>query len=120
MDAVDGLARKLIEAFERLRDSLVLEQLAVPEDLADPAGSVDLWVASAGSYDDPEEGIVVRGRVTMPTAVALENDAEELSLLFREELLGSERFGRAGGVARVVGRVADGRGVPSPEEAEKN
>jgi hypothetical protein len=43
----------------------------VPEDLADPEGSVDLWVASARAYYREEE-IVVRGSVSVLTAVALE------------------------------------------------
>lgn len=100
MDPVDELARKLIEAFERFRDSVILEQLCMPEDLTDPACSVDLWVASARAYDLKEE-IVVRGKVSVPTWVALQSDAEELGELFREELLGSDRFGHAARVASV-------------------
>ena len=36
MDPTDHLARKLISSFEHLQEYLLLEQLAVPEDLADP------------------------------------------------------------------------------------
>ena len=33
MDPTDRLVRKLIEAFEELGEEVILEQLAVPEDL---------------------------------------------------------------------------------------
>jgi len=112
-----------MEAFESLRDSFVLEQLSVPEDLSDPAGTVNLWLISTRSYD-PDEEISVRGKVSIPTHIALQSDAEELSWLFREELLGPECFSHAFTVASVfasvVGRAVNERGVPSPEEAQKN
>nr|MBA3792057.1 hypothetical protein [Rubrobacter sp.] len=46
MDPTDHLARKLISSFAYLEEHLLLEQLAVPEDLSDPDESVELWVAS--------------------------------------------------------------------------
>lgn len=119
MDTVDELARKLISAFEELEEEIVPEQLAVPEDLADNEGSVDLWVATAETCDLGEE-LVVRARVSVPTAVALQWDADELGRLFREELLNSEQFRQATRVAGVACRAAEERGVPSPEEAEQN
>ena len=39
MDPTDKLARKLIEAFEPLGQEVILEQLAVPEDLS----SQEVW-----------------------------------------------------------------------------
>lgn len=119
MDSIDELARKLISAFEMLGEELVLEQLAVPEDLADPEASVDLWVATAEAYGLEEE-LVVRARVSVPTVVALQWEADELSQLFREELLHSEQFRHATRVAGVASRAAEEGGVPSPEEAEQN
>lgn len=119
MDSVDELARKLISAFEMLEEEIVLQQLAVPEDLADPEGTVDLWVATAETYSFEEE-LVVRAKVSVPTAVALEWDTGELGRLFREELLHSEQFRRATRVVAVVSRTAEERGVPSSEEAERN
>lgn len=50
MDPTDRLARKLISSFEHLTEHLLLEQLAVPEDLQDPEESVELWVASNTAY----------------------------------------------------------------------
>jgi hypothetical protein len=47
---------------------------------------VELWVASAKVFGRHEE-IVVRGKVSVPTVVVLERDAEELGELFRKELL---------------------------------
>ena len=119
MDAIDGLVRKLISSFEHLEEQLLLEQLAVPEDLSDPEGSVDLWVVSARIYGAQEE-IVVRGHLSLPTYVALERDAEGLARLLREELLGSERYWYATTVAGVAGRAADEGGVPSAQEAQLN
>lgn len=119
MDSTDELARKLISAFEMFGEELVLEQLAVPEDLDDPEATVDLWVATAEAYDLGEE-LVVRARVSVPTVVALGWDADELGQLFREELLHSEEFRRATRVAGVASRAAELRGFPSPEEAERN
>jgi hypothetical protein len=119
MDTVDSLTRKLISCFEHLEDYLLLEQLAVPEDLWDPEGSVELWVASTGTYSAEEE-IVVRGHLSLPTSVAVERDAEELAQLFKEELLGSGHFRHASTVAGVAGKAADERGVPSAKEAQLN
>lgn len=119
MDPVDGLARKLISSFEHLQEDLLLEQLAVPEDLSDPEGSVELWVASTRAYSVQEE-LVVRGRLSLPTSVVIERNARELAQLFKEELLASERFWHAITVAGVAGKTADEGGVPSAEEAQLN
>lgn len=119
MDSTDELARKLISVFEEFEEELVLEQLAVPEDLADPEGTVDLWVATADTYSF-EEQLVVRATVSVPTEVALGWEADELSQLFREELLQLEEFKRASRVAGVASLAAEEHGVPSPEEAEQN
>lgn len=123
MDSIDELARKLISEFEELEEEVVLEQLAVPEDLADHEGTVDLWVAIASAnaevYGLGEE-LVARARVSVPTAVALQWDADELGQLFREELLHSEQLRWASRVAGVASRIAEERGVPSPKEAERN
>lgn len=119
MDPIDGLARKLISSFEDLEEHLLLEQLAVPEDLSDPEGSVELWVASAGTYSAEEE-IVVRGHLNLPTSVAIERNVRELAQLFKEELLGSEHFRYATTIAGVAGTAADEGGVPSAEEAQLN
>lgn len=113
MDDVEKLARKLIDVFDRLED-LLLEELAVPEDLNDPEGSVDLWVASG------EEEISVRGRIILPTWIALTLSPQELAELFGEELLGSEEFKEAALVAYIVERTAEKRRVPSPEDAALN
>lgn len=113
------MARKLMEAFEPLRDSFVLEELVLPEDLSDPAGTVELWLADARSHHREEE-IVVRGKVGMPASLALDSDADGLYRPFGEELLGSELFFHAATVAGVLSQAADERGVPSPEEARKN
>jgi hypothetical protein len=122
-DDTDELARKLIEAFEPLGEEVILEQLAVPEDLTDPEGTVDLWVATAvataETYDFEEE-VVVRAKVSFPTTVALEWEAAELGLLFREELLNSQQFRYATRVAGVASRAAEERGLPSSEQAERN
>ena len=119
MDPVDGLARKLIDSFEHLEEHLLLEQLAVPEDLSDPEGSIELWVASTETYS-AEEKIVVRGYLSLLTHVAIERDAEELARFFKEELLASERFRYATTVAGVVGKAADEGIVPSAEEVQLN
>ena len=133
MDPTDKLAHKLIEAFEPLGEEVILEQLAVPEDLSDPQGSVDLWVeiamkgaeAGAGasarvSRDHEEDQFVVRARVSVPTAVVLECEVGDLVRLFREELLHSEPLRRASTSAGVASRAAERDGIPSPEEAERN
>ena len=119
MDTVDGLARKLISSFEHPEEHLLLEQLGMPEDLYDPEGSVELWVASTHAYG-AQEDIVVRGHIGMPTSVVLERNARELAQLFKDELLGSEHFRHATNVAGVAGTVADKGGVPSAEEAQLN
>ena len=119
MDTVDGLARKLISSFEHLEEHLLLEQLAVPEDLYDPEGSVELWVASSRAYGTQEE-IVVRGHLSLPTSVVTERNARELARLFKDELLGSEHFRHATNVAGVAGAIADKGSVPSTEEAQLN
>ena len=127
MDPTDKLAHKLIEAFEPLGEEVILEQLAVPEDLSDPQGSVDLWVeiAMAGAEASAkaaheEDRLVVRARVSLPTAVVLECEVEDLVTLFREELLHSELLRRAGTSAGVASRAAQRDGIPSSEEAELN
>jgi len=119
MDTLDSLTRKLISSFEHLGDYLLLEQLAVPEDLWDLEGSVELWVASTHAYGTQED-IVVRGHISVPTSVVLERNARELAQLFKDELLGSEHFRHATTVAGVAGTVADKGGVPSAEEAQLN
>lgn len=119
MDPIDSLVRKLISSFENLQEHLLLEQLAVPEDLSDPEGSVELWVARTGTYSTGEQ-IVVRGHLSLPTSVALERNAEELTQLFKEELLASQRFRHATTVAGVVGKAADEGRVPSAEDAQLN
>ena len=128
MDPTDRLVRKLIEAFEPLGEEIILEQLAVPEDLADPQGSVDLWVeitmsgaeASAEASREQEDQIVMRAKVSVPTAVVLECEMDDLVRLFREELLHSEPLRRASTSAGVASRAAERDGIPSPEEAERN
>lgn len=119
MDPIDRLARKLISSFEHLEEHLLLEQLAVPEDLQDPEGSVELWIASNKTYS-AEEGIVVRGHLSLPTTVAMERDAQQLARLLKEELLDSEPFRHATIVASITGKAADEDGVPSAEEAQLN
>lgn len=119
MDPIDTLARKLVSSFEHLEEHLLLEQLAVPEDLQDPEESVELWVANTNAYGAHKE-IVVRGHISVPTSVVIERNAGELAQLFKEELLGSEHFRHATTVAGVVGRVADKDAVPSAEEAQLN
>lgn len=54
MDPVDGLASESISSSERLEGQLLLEQPAVPEDLSDPGGSVEPWVAGTGTYGAEE------------------------------------------------------------------
>jgi hypothetical protein len=119
MDPIDNLARKLISSFEHLEEYLLLEQLAVPEDISDSEGSVELWVASTGTYSAEEE-IVVRGHISLPTSVAIEHDTQELARLFKEELLESKQFRHAATVASVAGQAAEEGGVPSAEEAQMN
>ena len=132
MDPTDRLARKLIKAFEPLGEEVTLEQLAVPEDLADPQGSVDLWVeivmkgaeagteASAKASHEQEDHFMVRARVSVPTEVVLKCEMGDLVRLFREELLHSEPLRRASTSAGVASRAAKRDGIPSPEEAERN
>lgn len=91
----------------------------MPEDLSEPEGSVKLWVASTGTYSTGEQ-IVVRGHLSLPTSVALERNAEELTQLFKGELLASQPFRHATTVAGVSGKTADEGGVPSAEEAQLN
>jgi hypothetical protein len=119
MDPIDGLARKLINSFEHLQENLLLEQLAVPEDLSDPDGSVELWVASTENYSTEEE-IIVQGYLSLPTTVAIERNAKELARLFKEELLASEQFRHATTVAKVAGTAADEGCASSAEEAQIN
>ncbi len=119
MDPIDGLAHKLINSFEHLQEDLLLEQLAVPEDLSNPDGSVELWVASTETYSTEEE-ITVQGYLSLPTTVAIERNAQELARLFKEELLASEQFRHATTVAKVAGTAADEGGAPSAQEAQLN
>lgn len=119
MDPTDHLARKLISSFEQLEDHLLLEQLAVPEDLSDPDGSVELWVASTEAFS-AEEQFIVRGHLSLPISVVIERNAQELAHLFKDELLASEQFRHATTVAGVAGKAADEGGVPSAEEAQLN
>ena len=87
----------------------------MPEDLYDPEGSVELWVASSRAYGTQEE-IVVRGHLSLPlslpNSVVTERNARELVRLFKDELLGSEHFRHATNVAGVAGMVADKGSVP--------
>lgn len=106
MDPKDGLARKLINSFEHLEEDLLLEQLAVPEDLSDPEGSVEMWVASTETYSTEEE-IIVQGYLSLPTTVAIERNPQEPAWLLKEELLASEQFRHATTVAKVAGTAAD-------------
>lgn len=88
LDPVERLASKLIAAFEPLKGELVLEQLAVPEDLDDPEGEIDLWLASEKTYAIEEIIAVVVGSACQPHNRA------------RVECVGSERA-LPGGVARI-------------------
>ncbi len=78
--------------------------MPIPEDLSDPAGVVDPWLAGARSYDLDEE-IMARGKVSAPTSLALECDAYELYRMLGEELPGSELFSYASYAATVAGVV---------------
>lgn len=118
MDEVEKLARKLIEVFEAL-EGLLLEQLAVPEDLDDPEGVVNLWVASEEAYGAEEE-IVVQGQISVPATTVLASNVEDLIELFREELVGSDELDKAVRLARIVGRATQRRPVPSSEQAQLN
>lgn len=111
---VESAEEAQMEACEPLRDAFALEELAIPENLSDPAGVVDLWLADARSHGLDGE-IVVRGKAGVPTSLALECDAYELYRMLGEELLEPELFSHASYAATVVGvlgRTADERGVP--------
>lgn len=118
MDEVEKLARKLIDAFGAL-EGLLLEEVAVPEDLDDPEGSVDLWVSSNETCGGRQE-ISVRGRISLPAGIALALNTRELAELFGEELLGSEEFKEAALLSCIMERAWKERGAPSPEGASLN
>lgn len=117
MDEVEKLARKLIDVFGAL-EGLMLQEIAVPEDLDDPEGSVDLWVSSDEACGDEE--ISVRGRISLPTSIARTLSVQELAELFDEELLGSVEFQEAELVAHITERATQERGVPSPRDTSLN
>ncbi len=123
MDIVDELARKLISALEPLSEKVVVEQLAVPEDLDDPRGMIDLWMV--GTEVQPvgersEETIVVRGSASLPTGAVRELGTRELTDLLRRDILESQGFREARLTARVASAGTRTTDLPSSEDVRRN
>ena len=122
-DRVDEIADKLIEAFEPFSETLLLEQIAVPEDLDDPQALVDLWVVGAEVQplgDSPEQAIVIRGTASVPTGAVIELDTEGLTSVLRDGLLRSPELREARLTARLASVSAESGGIPSSEDAQRN
>lgn len=120
---MDEIAEKLIEAFEPFTDTLLLEQIAVPEDLDDPEALVDLWVVGADVQplgNSPEEAIVIRGTASVPTGAIIELDTEGFTAILRDGLLRSSELREARLAARLASAGAENGGIPSPEDAQRN
>lgn len=121
---MDEIADKLIEAFEPFTDTLLLEQIAVPEDLDDAQAMVDLWVVGAEVQplgDSQQEAIVIRGTASVPTGAVTELDTEGLTAILRDGLLRSPELREARLSARLASAsAATGGGIPSSEDAQRN
>lgn len=120
---MDEIADKLIEAFEPFTDTLLLEQIAVPEDLDDPRALVDLWVVGAQVQslgDSQQEAIVIRGTASVPTGAIQDLDTERLTDILRDGLLRSPELREARLAARLASASAGIGGIPSPEDAQRN
>jgi hypothetical protein len=126
MDATDDtneLARKLIEAFEPLGEEVILEQLAVPEDLDDPNTMIDLWVVGADVHpvgESAEEAIVLRGSASVPTGAVTDLDTGELTELLRCGLLESREFREARLTARVASAGTRTTDIPYGDDIRRN
>lgn len=122
-DRVDALADKMIEAFEPFSDTLLLEQIAIPEDPDDPRATIDLWLVGAETEpvgDEAEEAIVLRGTASVPTGAVRELDAGKLTALLRDGILDSPEFREAKLTARVASAGTRRTGLPSKADASRN
>lgn len=120
---MDEIAGKLIEAFEPFTDTLLLEQIAVPEDLDDAQSMVDLWVVGAEVEpvgDSPEQAIVIRGTASVPTGAVRDLDTDGLTAVLRDGLLRSPELREARLNARLASASAGTGSIPSPQDAERN
>lgn len=122
-DMVDALANKVVEAFEPFREMLLLEQIAVPEDLHDPNTMIDLWVVGADTHpvgEDAEEAIVLKGSASVPTGAVMDLDTGELTELLRCGLLESREFREARLTARVASAGTRTTDIPSGDDIRRN
>lgn len=122
-DKVDEIANKVIEAFEPFSDTLLLEQIAVPEDLDDPGRRIDLWVVGAEVQpvgESSPEAIVVRGSASIPTGAVRELGTGELTDLIRRDVLESQDFREARLIARVASGGMQTTDIPSASDVHRN
>lgn len=122
-DQVDAIADKVIEAFEPLCDTLLLEDVAVPEDLDDPRGMVDVRVVGTEVQpvgERPEEAIVIRGSASIPTGAVRELGTGELTDLLRRDILGSQDFREARLTARIASAGTQTTETPSADDVSRN
>jgi hypothetical protein len=122
-DLVDALANKVVEAFEPFRETLLLEQIAVPEDLDDPNTMIDLWVVGADVHpvgESAEEAIVLRGSASVPTGAVTDLDTGELTELLRCGLLESREFREARLTARVASAGTRTTDIPYGDDIRRN
>lgn len=122
-DQVEALADKVIEAFEPFSGTLLLEQIAVPEDLEDPRGAIDLWMVATEAQpvgESSAEAIVVRGSASIPTGAVRELGTGELTDLLRQDILESQDFREARLTARIASAGTQITDVPSADDVRRN
>lgn len=122
-DRVDKLTDKIIRAFEPFSDRLLLERIAIPEDIDNPNAEMDLWVVGAEAQpldSEARKSIVLRATASIPIEAVVQSDRHELSRLLQENLLDSPEFRHARVTAQVAAAAARSGGVPTEEEAQRN
>ncbi|MDP9486978.1 MAG: hypothetical protein M3Q49_14540 [Actinomycetota bacterium] len=113
MDDMDRLAYKVLEAFEGIPE-LRLEWLILP-DVPGHGSEFEMEVAASETYF----GNRVSAEVRVPVRDLRDLNTEQLRRFFARELVKRGGYARAVVEARIVGTAAE-RGVPSPDDAERN
>ena len=126
-DRTDELAATLMEAFTCYLDGFCLEQLAVPEDLDDPGGEVELWIRSEECFVEEEsrdkhgwDGPILRCYLSISAGVVEGLDAPDLAGVFEQAIAHSEEHQQARNMGRLLGQVDPERIPSSDEQAEMN
>lgn len=120
---MDKIADKVIRAFEPFSDRLLLERIAVPEDIDDPHAEIDLWVVGTEAQplgEEAKESIVLRATASISIEAVVQSDRHELSGLLQERLLHSPEFRHARITAYVAAAAIRSGSVPIEEEAQRN